>query len=72
MAALRFFGIQRLAVDREFKDPLGTRDEGEALDEVLVIAQDVVCRTGSTLLIVSRDTVFEGDHVFGHGIVSPG
>jgi hypothetical protein len=60
MTALLLLGEQELPVYCEFEYALRSGDKGECLNNMLVITEYVICRTGSALPVVSRHTVFEG------------
>ena len=67
VAAEGLLGEQDFTVHGEDVGPLAACDERETLDQVLVVAHDVVHRTGGTRPIVSGDAVFKADDVLVHG-----
>lgn len=66
VAAQGFLGEEGFAVDFEFKGALGAGDEGETVDDMLIIGQDIGRRPDGAFTVVSRYAVFEGDFVFRH------
>ena len=52
------FGVEQFVVDFEFKGSLAAGDEGEAFDDVLVIAENIVRHTGGARPVISGHAVF--------------
>ena len=64
MAAQLFLGIQKSPIYLKFKSTFRAGNKCKCLDNMLVISENIICRTGSTLPIVSRHAIFEGYDVF--------
>jgi hypothetical protein len=58
MAANLFFGENQAIVDSYIKDAFAAHNKGKALNDVLVVAQNVIRHTDGSLTIVSRDAIF--------------
>ncbi len=59
-------GEDQVAVDAELKRPLGPGDEGEALNDMLVVAENFIRHTDGTRGVVSGYAVFKRN---GEGLV---
>lgn len=66
MTAELLLGKKEFVVDLQLESALGAGNEGKRVDDVLIVTENVVCHTGSALLVVSRHAIFQSNPIFVH------
>jgi hypothetical protein len=58
MAPLSLLRVKQVTIDAHIKDAFFTHNQFEAIEQMLVIGQDIIRRTDGSFTVVSRYTVF--------------